>query len=429
MWDLIQNNRRKSVVLIFLLAAVLLGLGYAIGYTLDPSAGIPGVAVAMALWVIMMLVSVTGGEAILLASAGAREVTHNVAPQLFNIVEEMKIAAGLPAMPRVYVIESDVPNAFAVGLNPKRAAVAVTTGLMARLNRDELQGVVAHEIGHIANRDTLFMTLAGVTVGAVIMLADLYLRGMRYGLGGRRRSSGRGSGQAALVMFVIALVLAILAPILAQLLYFACSRRREYLADASGAQFTRYPEGLASALEKLMAYPGGRLEVNRAVAPMFTVNPLAAAGSVSTIFSTHPPTQDRIRVLRAMAKDASLAAYEEAYRATHRNHAIVGARNLAGSVAAGIRPPGPPEPETGAAKRWIGVNDVMNRVSQFSAIICPCGLKMKLPPGFDQKTVVCPRCGTKHDTSGAVLLAAAAAAGAAAQATHDPPPMRPIYRS
>lgn len=426
MWDIIQSNRRKSVGLIFVLAAVLMGLGWAIGYTLDPAGGIPGVLAAMVVWVVMMLTSFAGGEAILLASAGARQVTHDDAPRLFNIVEEMKIASGLPAMPRVYVIESDVPNAFAVGLNPKRAAVAVTTGLMARLNRDELQGVVAHEIGHISNRDTLFMTLAGVTVGAVIMLTDLYLRGLRYGAGRSRRSSSRNSGQAALVMFVVALILSILAPILAQILYFACSRRREYLADASSAQFTRYPEGLASALEKIAVHPGGKLEVNRAVAPMFTVNPLAAAGAASNIFSSHPPTEDRIRVLRGMAKDSSLAAYEEAYRTTHRDQAVLGARNLTASVAGGIRPPSPQEPETGTAKQWRQVNDILHRVNQYSAILCPCGLKMKLPPGFDQKTVVCPRCGTRHDTSGAVLLSAAAAAATAAA---QDKPLRPIYRS
>ena len=279
MWEAIRANRRKSAALVVLLATALMFLGYAIGGSFDPQAGgILGVAIAMGVWVVMMLASVAGGEKILLATTGAREVTHDSAPQLFNIVEEMKIASGLPAMPRVYLIDSDVPNAFAVGLNPKRASVAVTTGLLARLNRDELQGVIAHEIGHIANRDTLFMTLAGVTVGAIIILADLYLRGMRFGAG-RSRSSSKGGGQAAAILFIIALVFAIVAPLLAQILYFACSRRREYLADASGAQFTRYPDGLASALEKISAFQGEGLQVSKAVAPMFTVNPLSAAGS------------------------------------------------------------------------------------------------------------------------------------------------------
>ncbi|MFH0878190.1 MAG: M48 family metallopeptidase, partial [Lentisphaerota bacterium] len=328
MWDLIHSNRRKSLIMVTLLAAVLMLMGYAIGGSLDPKAGgVFGVLVALAVWFIMMAVSLAGGEKILLASAGAREVQHDDAPQLYNIVEEMKIASGLPAMPRVYIIDSEVPNAFAVGLKPERAAVAVTTGLLARLNRDELQGVVAHELGHISNRDTLFMTLGGVTVGAVIILADIYLRGIIYGGGRGRRSSSKGEGQAAAIMAILALVAAVLAPLLAQLLYFACSRRREYLADASAAQFTRFPDGLASALEKISGSQGQALKVNRAVAPMFIVNPLAAAGSASSWFSTHPSTPDRIKVLRGMAKDSSLTAYEESYRALHQQ-GVVGARTL-----------------------------------------------------------------------------------------------------
>ena len=304
MWAAIQSNRRKSAFLILALAFVLVALGYLIGAMLDPRAGGPfGVFVALGVWALMMFVSFAGGERLLLAGSGAQEVRHDQAPRLFNVVEEMQLAAGLPVRPRVFIMDSEVPNAFAVGLTPGRAAVAVTTGLMARLNRDELQGVVAHEIGHIANRDTLFMTLAGVTVGAVVLIADLFLRGLWYG-GGRTRRSSRGGGEAAAVIAIAAIVLAILAPLVARLLYFACSRRREYLADASAAQFTRYPEGLASALEKIATYQTGQLQVSRAVAPMFTVNPLAAAGSAMSLFSTHPPTEDRIRVLRGMSGDA-----------------------------------------------------------------------------------------------------------------------------
>jgi heat shock protein HtpX len=354
----------------------------------------------------MMLVSVAGGDKILLATTGAREVTHDSAPQLFNLVEEMKIASGLPAMPRIYLIDADVPNAFAVGLNPKRASVAVTAGLLARLNRDELQGVIAHEIGHISNRDTLFMTLAGVTVGAIIILADLYLRGMRFGAG-RSRSSSKGGGQAAAILFVIALVFAIVAPLLAQVLYFACSRRREYLADASGAQFTRYPDGLASALEKISSFQGEGLRVSKAVAPMFTVNPLSASGSGSSIFSTHPPTNDRIRVLRGMGKNSSLAAYEEAFRETHRNRSVIGARNLASSVESGIREPSATDTKADPTRQWRTVQDLLHKVNQYSIIACACGLNIKLPPAFDQKTVRCPRCGTTHEVPLAELTTAA----------------------
>ncbi len=408
MWELIQANKRKSAALIVLLACVLMGFGYSIGMALDlRNGGILGVSAAMIIWIVMIAVSTIGGEKILLASTGAREVDHDSAPQLFNIVEEMKIAAGLPVMPKIYFIDSDVPNAFAVGLTPERAAVAVTRGLVARLNRDELQGVIAHEIGHVSNRDTLFMTLAGVTVGAIIMLADLYLRGMRFS-GGRRSSSSKGGGQAAAIMFIIALILAILAPILAQILYFACSRRREYLADASGAQFTRYPEGLASALEKISSYQGGKLEVSKAVAPMFTVNPLSAAGGGSSIFSTHPPTPDRIRVLRGMAKGSSLAAYEDAFRTLHGNQGIIGARSLQVAPETGIREAGQAA-ASGPAQQWRSAQDIVHKLNQFTTIVCACGLRIKLPPAFNQKTISCPRCGAQHEVPVEVIAMAAAA--------------------
>ncbi|MFH0954367.1 MAG: M48 family metallopeptidase [Verrucomicrobiota bacterium] len=422
MWDLIRANKRKSVGLIVVLGLFFVVLGYVIGLSLDSRAGPSGVAIALAVWVVMMFASVAGGEKILLATAGAREVTHEQAPQLFNIVEEMKIASGLPVLPRVYVIDSGVPNAFAVGLTPKRAAVAVTTGLMGRLSRDELQGVIAHEIGHIANRDTLFMTLAGVTVGAIIILADLYLRGMRFSSGRSRRSSSRGGGQGAAIIMLIALLLAVLAPLLAQLLYFACSRRREYLADASSAQFTRYPAGLASALEKISSYEGEKLEVSRAVAPMFTVNPMSAASTTSNILSTHPPTADRIRVLLSMAGGSSFAAYEEAYRRLHGGKAVVGARNLAASAEGGVRAPSAAEPAD-PAKQWRSAVDVLHKANQYATVGCACGLNMKLPPGFDQKTVKCPRCGRVHEVPMAAVMAAMVAVD---QGLNKPMP--PVYK-
>lgn len=421
MWDLIQSNKRKSAALIVLLAAVLLALGYAIGFYLAPGdGGLLGAAAALAIWAVMMATTIGGGESILLSSSGAREVDHNSAPQLFNIVEEMKIASGLPAMPRVFIIDSDVPNAFAVGLNPQRAAVAVTTGLLSRLNRDELQGVIAHELGHIANRDTLFMTLAGVTVGAVILLADLFLRGLRYGGGRNRRSSSRnGGGQGAAIMAVVAIILAILAPLLAQILYFACSRRREYLADASAAQFTRYPEGLASALEKITGYQGERLQVSRAVAPMMTVNPLAAAGSATSVFSTHPATADRIRVLRSMG-GASFAAYDQAFRSLHKNRGVIAAASLRGVQEAGVRAPaaGPAQTPAGQMR---AAKDVLHRLNQLAVLSCPCGLNIKLPPSFNRASLNCPRCGSSLPVP-PELLAAAAAIQAASTSTRKATP-------
>ncbi len=301
MWEAIAENKRRSTVLIVTMGLVLGGLAAGIGYVFggtEEAAGV-GALAGLAVWGVLLLVNLAGGESVLLSSANAREVSHEDAPQLYNIVEEMRIAAALPAMPKVYIIDTDVPNAFAVGLKPERACVAATTGLLGRLNRDELQGVLAHEIGHIKNRDTLFMTLAGVTLGAIVLLADVGMRTMLYGGGNRRRNSNKDGG-LGVVMLVAALVMAILAPLAARLLYFACSRQREYLADASAARFTRNPEGLANALRKISGMQNPKsIPSNGAVAPMYIINPLAASGS-SNIFGTHPPTAERIRRLLAM---------------------------------------------------------------------------------------------------------------------------------
>ena len=218
MWEIIRANRRKSALLIGLLGSVLVTLGGAIGYYLFPAEPMQGIffgcLFALGIWVILLLASITSGEQILLATAGARQVSHHDAPQLYNVIEEMKIASGLPAMPKVYIMDSHVPNAFAVGLKPERAAVAVTSGLLSKLNRDELQGVIAHEIGHIVNRDTLFMTIAGVTIGAVVILSDLFLRGLWFSGGGNRRRSSKGGGQLEMIIFVVTILLAILAPLI-----------------------------------------------------------------------------------------------------------------------------------------------------------------------------------------------------------------------
>ena len=304
MWEAISANQRRSALLIASLAALLAILGMAIGFLMGgrPQTAYFGAFVGICIWGVLLLVNLMGGESVLLSSANAREVAHDEAPQLYNVVEEMRIAAALPAMPRVFIIDTPVPNAFAVGLKPERACVAVTAGLLERLSRDELQGVIAHELGHISNRDTLFMTLAGVTLGAIVLLADAGMRMMFYGGGSRRRSSssGKGGGGAMAIMMIVALILAILAPLIARLLYFACSRQREYLADASSAQFTRYPAALAHALEKISTQQvAKKIPVNRVVSPMYIINPLAAAGSAS-VFGTHPPTAERIRRLLEM---------------------------------------------------------------------------------------------------------------------------------
>lgn len=394
MFSVIRSNQRKSAVLIVLLGAVLAGTGYAFGFLVDPSLGVIGVAVAVAIWAILLLVSFAGGEALLMAQAGGREIEKKDAPQLFNIVEEMQIAAGMAGMPKVYLIESPSPNAFAVGRNERRGAVGVTTGLLARLNRDELQGVMAHEIAHIKNRDTMFMTIAGTTLGAIIMMSDLFVRGLRFTAGGSRRRSSSKEGQGAAVVLLFALVLSIVAPLLAQLLYFACSRRREYLADASAAQYTRYPEGLASALERIAGGQRADAPVNRVLAPMYIVNPHAARGGGGGVMSTHPPTEDRIRVLRGMGGGASMRAYEEAYRSLHGGRGVVGA----GALTAGDEParaPSPARPEDVAAG-WRAARGVVHEADAAHAIDCACGLRLRVPPAWQDAPIRCPRCGHEH---------------------------------
>ncbi len=243
MWELIEANRRKSLILFISLGLTLLLLGYFFGSAYYPDGGgFIGIFFALIIWGILSLISYFSGSKILLAVSGAKEVTRDVHPQLFNVVEEMKISAGLPAMPKIYIINEIAPNAFATGIKPENSAVAVTAGLLARLNRDELQGVIAHEVSHIVNRDVLFMTFAGIMLGSIVLISEIFLRSLWFS-GGRRYSSksSKSSGQGQMIIMIVAIVFAILAPILARLFYFAISRKREYLADASAVQVHTIP--------------------------------------------------------------------------------------------------------------------------------------------------------------------------------------------
>jgi len=401
MWELIRANKRNSILLMVLMAVVLLLLGFIIGlgFSGDPVGGFFGLIIATAIWLILALVSLSSGDQILLAASKAMPVTHDDHPQLFNVVEEMKIAAGLPAMPKVYIIADPAANAFATGRNPQSASVAVTAGLLGRLNRDELQGVVAHEISHILHRDILYVTLAGIMLGAIVLLSQTFLRSMYYGsmMGSRRRYSagGRGGGQAQLVIFIIAIVAAILAPIMAYLLYFALSRRREYLADAGAARLTRYPEGLASALEKIANDPSPQLAtVNKVTAPMYIANPFKRKGQrrLSDLTSTHPPISQRIRILRNMAQGASFKDYSDAYTAVTHHKTIVPPTALIKEDIPLRGPAAEARKEERLEKQLRQVGDIMRRVNQFVFLTCICGLNLKIPPNFKATKVTCPRC-------------------------------------
>ncbi|MHC4159032.1 MAG: M48 family metallopeptidase [Planctomycetota bacterium] len=398
MWELIRANKRNSIILMVLMAAVLLLLGLIIGLAFfGPDGAGFGLIIASAIWIILTMISFSSGDQILLLASKAKAVTHDDYPQLFNVVEEMKIAAALPAMPKVYVIADPAPNAFATGRNPKTASVAITAGLLGRLSRDELQGVIAHEISHILHRDILYVTLAGIMLGSIVLISQIFLRGMFYSsMGSRRRySSGSGGGQAQLIMLVIAIIVAILAPIMAYLLYFALSRRREYLADAGAARLTRYPEGLAGALEKIAGDRSPQLAaVNKVTAPMYIINPFKKKGrmKLSDLTSTHPPISERIRILRNMTHGASLKDYSDSFTNVTKHKTVVPPTALTKEDIA-LR-------EAGAeAKRkqrrqtqMRQVGDIMFRLNEFLFLTCICGLKLKIPPNYKAKKVNCPRC-------------------------------------
>ncbi len=396
MWEAIRANQRKSIFLIAVMGMLMIAAGMIIAQAMVPGAWPIGGAIAFLLWGVMSLVSYYGGDGIFLASAGARRIDRADHPTLYNIVEEMCIASGLSTLPKIYIINDPRPNAFAVGRDPEHASVAVTAGLLNRLGRDEVQGVIAHELAHVQNRDILYVMIAAVMVGVVALLSDVFIRYLWLG-GGRYRSNRRGGGQAQAVMMLLGLAFAILGPIAAQMLYFALSRRREYLADACGAQFTRYPEGLASALEKISRDPGLREQKNRVMAPMYIVNPGAAAFAAVGLFSTHPATEERIRILRAMA-GASLADYEAAYnKAT--NGSVVPTSELATARPVGVRPAWqgePDEPEPDARERARETADLLWKLNEYAIIGCACGARLKLPPGFRGKQIQCPRCDREH---------------------------------
>lgn len=287
----IAANKRRSFFLIFFFVLFLLFLGWIFGQAYG--SGQVGLVVALVISVIIALVTFFKGDKMVLSISRARPVDRKENPYLANVVEGLAIAAGIPA-PKAYIIEDSAPNAFATGRDPNNSAIAVTSGLLKKLNRLELEGVIAHEMSHIKNYDIRYAMLVAIMVGTVALVSDWMLRSFFY----RGRRKGK-SGGGAIVL--IALVLAILAPIIAQIMRLALSRQREYLADASGALLTRYPEGLASALEKISADAEPLEAANKATAHLYTVNPLLEhRGKLNSLFSTHPPAQERIRRLRAM---------------------------------------------------------------------------------------------------------------------------------
>ncbi len=304
-------NRRNSVLLIVAVALLLGALGFTIGYGttgyVEGAFGVTTIAIVIAM--LLSVGSYFAGDKLVLAASGAKEVTQQSAPQLMNVVQEMALSANIP-MPKVYIIDDTAPNAFATGRDPKHASVAITTGLLQKLDREELQGVIGHEMSHIRNFDIRFSLLVAVLVGSIALLADFFLRFTFWG-GGRRGGGDRdkGGGGLAAVLFIVAIVLAVIAPFIARLVQLAVSRQREYLADASAVELTRNPRGLEQALAKIS---GDRevLEVaNRATQHLYFTNPIKKFESRSSnMFSTHPNIVDRINRLRQLSGEPPLIA-------------------------------------------------------------------------------------------------------------------------
>ncbi len=293
--DLIRANKRNSVILMIGMALLLLVLGYVLGSMWGDME--VGIAVAVIATLFVLLFAWGMGSSVVMAFAGAEPVAKEDAPQLYNVVEEMAIAAGLP-MPKVYLIDEDAPNAFATGISPESASVAVTRGLLSKLNRDQLQGVIAHEMGHIRNFDIRFSLLMAVMAGGIVILSDMVLRSAFFAGGSRRRDNKDNGGQ--ILILLIGMVLAILAPLFAALIQMAISRQREYLADASAVEFTRNPNGLAEALQ-ILAGDQAPMQGSKATENMYIVNPkLGLRGGSDDLFSTHPPIHERIERLQKL---------------------------------------------------------------------------------------------------------------------------------
>ena len=292
MYKEIDSNKRKTILFLLMFLVFVIGLGFIFGFALNIKWILPA---AVAFSIFQALISYYYSDKITLAVSRAQAIPRKEPfLELHRMVENLSITAGLPK-PKIYLIDDSAPNAFATGRDPKHSSIAVTSGLLDKLNKNELEGVIAHELSHVGNYDIRLMTIVVVLYGIVALVSDWFLRSLWF----RGRDNNNNQSQA--IFMIIGIVLAILAPLAALLIQLAISRKREYLADASGALLTRYPEGLASALEKISADPEPLEVANRATAHLYIANPFKGK-SVTTLFSTHPPAIDRIKRLRRMIK-------------------------------------------------------------------------------------------------------------------------------
>ncbi|MCL2474903.1 MAG: M48 family metallopeptidase [Chloroflexi bacterium] len=405
MWQQIRSNKIKSAVLTISMLVILSFIGYFIGYAVDSEGGgWIGLVISLIIWFLMAIIAFFKGGQMALSITKAKKIKKEDHPRFWNIVEEMAIAAGLSKIPDVYIIDDPAPNAFATGRDEKTAAIAATTGLLTLLNRDELQGVVAHEIAHIKNRDILFMSMVSVMLGAIVLIAWYGSRMLFFS--GSGRSSSNNSGNLALL--IIGLVFMILAPIIAQLIYFAVSRKREYLADATGALYTRYPDGLASALEKIGNSNIQIKAANDALAPMYIASPYRKKGhkiDLESLTSTHPPIAERVRILRRMGVSGlvSYEGYEKIYETDSKQRtradSIIMGNAAMGMTAVSIREAYTEDQPIGLGnlKRTPDARKIAYNSSGGNYIVkkCDdCGAVLKVSTTYQGKNANCPYCGS-----------------------------------
>ena len=314
MYELISKNKRKSWFVFFGMGLLLLGLGALIGALFDPNPAsgkgiLTGIIIATLIWFIQAVVAMTNGAQVVLRGMNAKEITPQDDLVLHNVIEELSQVTDLP-MPKIYVIDSPALNAFAAGTKPEKSIVAITRGLRDKLSRQEMQAVMAHEMSHIYNRDVMYMTFASVMLCTIVIISDLLMRTFIWG-GGQRSNSKEGNGAAQLIIIAAVILLAILAPLFAQMFYFSLSRKREYLADTMAVNFTRDPDSLANALEKISGNTE-KFDPGHMAAAMCINKPKKAKHKESW-FSTHPPIAKRIAILRAMSLGTDYDSYRNAY--------------------------------------------------------------------------------------------------------------------
>jgi heat shock protein HtpX len=425
MWEQIRYNQIRSAILVIVMGAIWILIGFVLGLLASFithqdlfEGGIYGIMSASILCVFISLIAYFHGDSIILAMTKARKIETNDLQRLYNIVEELKLAAGLAVMPSAYVIDEPAMNAFAVGCRPGKTAVIVTTGLLNKLNRDELQGVIGHEIAHIKNRDVLLISLCITLLGTIKIVTWLFSPKSLTAIFVHQNSQIRDEfmGCALLAFSPVMVIILIfgtlvvhdypfllpvliiifyipafmlLMPFMAKLIYFSISRRREYLADACSALYTRYPEGLASALNKIADSSGQVLAASTITAPIFIVNPFCQQGmTTSDLSDTHPSVSERIRILRSMSY-ISFTEYDRAYREVRGlDKSVIPASVLAIAGTTNIR--SPQLDGLNDIQRARETSDLLWNLNNYKVIQCPCGTKMRLPPSYKQPEIKCP---------------------------------------